>query len=1814
AIIRMNPYEGNEHIDEKQVFILTLNTEAVEDSIVKNVYCSIDGIKERVDVKIIKGNERLEYIKADYRYGSKKSANLKVIVLACRRIFPPNTAVKLIWGKDVKSLSGASNDSDQVLAYKSRGEFTATFSCMREKAGSGCLPISYMILSFSDPVSSKQARGIVLKSSDGKVIPNTLVAEFKDKKPEKEDYDVNSINFAGPFPENTRYSLELNATLKDDSGRVLYNQNKFPLAVSTDAYPPLAKFASRFGIIESKTDAMLPLTVRNIEQELRLWLKKSGKDIPAKQKSPETKANINGKIHQVAPDDDGEVIRWLYAVASAKRETPVLKTTKGANELKIPRPEGAKAFEVIGMPLKKPGLYVVELESEVLGASLLAKPAPMYVPTAALVTNMAAHFKWGRESSAVWVTTLDEATPVKDASVVIRDCKGKVRWSGKTNSDGVARINQELPSESKLPSCTTNKFNYSELSSSLNGINGGLFVFVRRADDMTFTHSSWKEGIEPWRFRVDPTSDMGDYSHSPESRGLIAHTVFDRTLIRAGQTLHMKHILRGHTTKGFEFPPKSKLPKTLRIVHMGSDQVYALDLKWTSTGSAESTWKVPQDAKLGAYELSMDAEAWGNSKDKVTLLAGGFRVEEFRIPLMKGIVQGPAEPLVGVKEAPVDVAVTYLSGGGASGLPVKLRSDVQEKIVTIPDYDGFFFSKGGVREGVTPGYRQEDTEDQEDTDAANQDSTGNPPPSEEAKRRSKMHSTDLTLDKAGAARTKISGLPLADTPKEILAELEYRDPNGETQTVSSRIALYPSKWLIGIKADGWLFSSDALRCEVVVLNLQGKAVTGADVVVNLFQRKTISHRRRLTGGFYSFENMIEIKKVAPLCTGKTNERGVLLCDGKSPISGNIILQAQVVDDSKKTSVTNQEAWVSGKDDSWSEAKSDDRIDFLPEKKRYEPGQMAKFQVRMPFSTANVLVTVEREGVIDVYVKKISRKSPVVEIPIKDNYAPNVYVSALVVRGRIGEGKPTALFDPGKPAYRLGLTHIDVGWRPYTLKVSVTAAKDVYKVRQDADVKVKVFTAYGKTPPKGTEVAIAAVDEGLLELKPNLSWKLIDVMMQHRPYEVETSTAQMMVVGKRHFGKKSLPTGGGGGKSTTRELFDTLLLWKASVVLDDKGEASVRVPLNDALTSFKIVAVATGSTGLFGTGDTSIRTTQDLMLLSGMPPLVRQGDKFRAGFTVRNASDKDMGVEITLTDDKKSSAALKPINVQLKAGAAENIGWDIVAPYQANDKITYEVKARQTNGNAADKVKVSVRVVPPYMVRTIQATLRQIEGTSSMEVERPADAIPSLGGIRVTLRPTLNGSLVGVTDYMKAYPYTCMEQKVSRAVALKDKSLWERAVGEMPAYMDSDGLLKYFPSMQHGSDVLTSYVLSISNEAGYELPETVSTSLIGGLKGFVEGKVIRHSALPTADLSIRKMAAVEALSRYEAADVALLGSIAIEPNLWPTSAVIDWISVLQRLKTIPDADKKLTEALHILRNRMNLQGTTMGFSTESMDNLWWLMTTADLNAVKALLVVVQLPQWKEDVPRMVTGALGRLSKGRWDTTVANAWGVLAMDRFAQVFEKTPVTGQTVSTLTTQTKGATPPGSMTVDWATTKGPTSALLKWPDTRDTLTVRHEGTGKPWLTVQSLAAESLKEPLESGYRIKKTITPIEQKVKGKYTSGDVVKIHLELDAQSDMTWVVVNDPIPAGATILGSGLGRDSSLLSQDSGGKGWAWETYRELSFEGLRVYYEYVPKGSWSVDYVVRLNNSGVFQLPQSRVEALYAPEMFGEIPNSHWEILP
>lgn len=1801
------PSEGEEDIDENQAFLLALDAPVNEDTVRAHAYCAVDGVEEKIPLQVITGDERKkllaqrdqlgeQYFRILWKSGRQSITQVKdrrpeaaealVLAARCARALPPETQVQLVWGAGIATTSGAATTEDQSLGFKTRAEFSASFSCQRVNAKAACLPMTPMSLSFTSPVARELAAKVVLNGEGH---------SWKAKLGDEDGNTVQDLSFDGPFPEKGNFKIELPAGLADDSGRALSNAAHFPLAVQTAEAPPLAKFGADFGILELSEGGVMPLTLRNVEAEIAA----ARTDIPP--------GGIPGKAQKI--DDDAQIAAWMRKVEKANEtsgewdentkkwvehtgENSVFGAQDQVQNFTVPKPHGAEAFEVVGIPLQKPGYYVVELNSPKLGAALLGDNRTRYVVSSALVTNMAVHFQWGGEASQVFVTTLDSASPVANAEIRISDsCSGAQLWTGHTDGDGIAIVEEgKLPAPRQWGSC--------------EGDEHPLMVSARANGDLGFTLSSWNRGITPGDFQLGAGSE--------NNGNVLAQTVLDRALFRAGETVSMKHFLREHHSEGLGLP--DDYPKQVVLHHQGSDQTYSFPLAWDKHGTALTTWEIPKDAKLGTYDITLDYGDGGDNSDSSSIASGSFRVEQYRVPSMHAIVQGPKDPLVGAAEAPVDLFVSYLSGGGAAYLPVKLRAQVQPKDVDFPGYDGFHFGgdevKPGIENGGGHGAFYDEDEDQEDNEEG-------PAPGGPAQL------IPLALDGQGAARAVVPKLPKSAVAQDLQLELDYQDANGETLSAAGRVSLWPSAVVLGLQPDGWVATKDDLRFKVLALDLHGKPLASQSVSVDGYTRTTHSYRRRLVGGFYSYDNSVETKRIGELCSGRTDEHGLLFCKTRSDQSGDIVLQAVANDAKGNRALASTDIYVANGDDWWFEAGPSDRMDVLPEQQSYEAGQTARFQVRMPFREATALVTVEREGVIDSFVTHLSGKDPVVQVPIKDAYSPNVYVSVLALRGRVGVwhsrladvvrwlhlpfhvegGSPTALVDLSKPAYRLGIGKINVGWAPHKLDVSVTPSAEVFKVRDTAHVSIAVKAERGSLPADA-EVAIAAVDEGLLELMPNDTWKLLDAMMEPRGLNVTTSTAQMEVIGKRHYGRKAGAPGGGGGRAPARELFDTLLLWKGRVPLDAGGKAQVDIPLNDSLTSFKIVAIASAGEQQFGTGSASIRTTQELQLVSGLPGLVREGDHLNATVMLRNASSRHIAAQVAASFKPKNGDAvtLPPQTAQIDAGSAQELTWPVdVAP--GAGALDWDITAQEDGGKAADHLKIAVPVIAAFPVRSYQATLTQVDGSYSLPVERPKDAIPGRGGVHLDLRAHLGDGLDGVVEYMSMYPYLCLEQRASTAIALGDEAAWARVMNMLPGYMDRDGLVKYFPSQWlEGSDTLTAYVLAIAQEAGWEIPDDSRDKMLEGLRRFVAGEVQRDSSLKTADLSIRKLAAISALARYGKADPAMLSSISLQPNLWPTSAVLDWIDILQRLPAVAKHDERLTEALQILRSRLNFQGTTMTFSAEKDDALWWLMISADVNAVRAVIQVLPQSDWHDDVPRMVRGALGRQLRGHWNTTVANAWGVLAMKKFGAAFEAEPVAGTTTATLAAQTQS--------VDWT---HPVSLLdFAWPDQPATLQLQHNGSGKPWALIQSQAALPLQQPLFTGYTVKRTVTAVEQKKDGVWTRGDVARVHLDLEAQSDMTWVVVDDPVPAGASIQGSGLGGSSALLSQGDKRTGDAWPAYEERRFDGYRAYYEFVPKSKWSVEYTVRFNSSGRFELPSTRVEAMYAPEMFGELPNAPLEV--
>lgn len=1838
AIVTSLPEEGIEYIDESQVFLLGLDAPVTEDSVKQHAACSIQGVGELFPLKLITGKVREQILREQKDRASqlfsvlfknaqqgllsvkdRRLQQANIVVAQCSRPLPAGSEVSLHWDAGITSVSGVVANKPQVLRFKVRDAFKVNASCTRTNAKAGCIPVLPIQVQFNAPVSRRLAEAIRLKLPDGST-QKPVIADYAQGE------TLEAVQFNGPFTANSRVVLQLPGDFKDDAGRVPVNARAFPLAMTMDVDPPLIKFPAKFGILERYAQPALPVTVRNVEVTLR------GTRI-----APGTNTEQSGRVGRLQPEDDAELAAWYFKVTQhpygsgesntflkvhdrypREGEIPLLIGNEGvaSTEIRLPRRHGQKTFEVLGIPLQKPGFYVVEFASDRLGAALHGEQKPYYVSASALVTNLAVHYKKGHESSLVWVTRLDNAKPVSGAEVRVSTCDGVLLWQGKTDRQGRANIAQALE-DNYRKSCY------------------GHLVTARKDDDLSFMFSQWDDGLSPWQFNLGGGETAGP---------VLAHTVFDRPLFRAGETVSMKHFVRMHTGKGLRLP--ERLPDEITLTHQGSGETETRAVRWANAAGT-SSWAIPKEAKLGTYVVTMNV-------DGMEVTTGHFRVEQYRVPLMHASLKPPAAPVVNQRQLQVDVQLNYLAGGPAAGLPVKFRSRLEPYSMQFAQYEAFRFGGERPQEGlhaIQP--FSYDPEAGWSEDAATEDA------SSDSDRRYPPRTQAVTLDGSGGARVTFDRLPSVHTAHALQVEMEYADPNGQILTAATQALLLPSAVNLGIKMDSYFATQESLAFKVLALDSTGKPLVRQAVAVEAYQRHTYAYRKRLLGGFYAYEQTAEVKHVGAVCDGQTDGQGLLSCKGAAPASGELILVATTKDSKKLPAIASQEVYVAD-EDGWYSAGASDRIDILADKREYAPGETAQFEVRMPFREATALVTVEREGVLASFVSKISMKSPVVKVPIAAEYGPNAYVSVMVVRGRVDpqapgrfawlkrmvyqvgqffglvnhlpvevDTRPTALVDLSKPAFKLGMTQIKVGWQGYALKVKVEPERPVYRVREQAKVKLTVTDPAGK-PLSNAEVALAAVDEGLLQLAKPDSWQLLEAMMQRRPIEVYTSTAQSQVIGKRHFGKKAVAPGGGGGQgANARELFDTLLLWKPVIKLDKHGQASVSIPLNDALTSFRIAAIAHAGASRFGSGSALIRTTQDLMLFSGLPPYVREGDQLQAMVTVRNASQQPLTTQVTATPLGVEGAP-KPQRVKLAAGQAATLAFAVRVPYnvtgldwQIDAAVVGEATAQIPNGlQIKDRLKVHQQVGAAYPVRVYQQTIQQLQAGQpwQMTVQAPAQAVPGRGGIDVRLNRSLVGSLSSVREWMQRYPYICLEQRASVAVTLEDQSRWNSVMLSLGQHLDSDGLARYFPmDWLQGDDSLTSYLLQIADAAGYDIPETARERMLKGLEDFVAGRIHRYGSIQTADVVLRKLAAIDALARYDHARPEMLDALEIRPELWPTSGVIDWLSILKHMPTVPEAEQKRAQAMQVLQSRWMVSGTQFTFSTEKQDDLWWLMVSPDVNAARALDLLAADPQLPaEDAGRLARGLLSRQQAGHWRTTLANAWGVLALRHFQKAHEQAAVTGQVELSLAGQSqhlpwsraaiakpaKGITA-ANQPAPWAEAGG-LMAQFAWPQAAAPLQIQQQGEGKPWAFVTSKAALPLQKPLFAGYRLQREVTPVSQKTAGNWQRGDVYRVRLTVDAQADMTWVVINDPVPSGATILGSGLDGDSQQLTQHEQRLGWQRPAYEERALDGFRAYYAYVPKGKFTVEYTVRLNQPGQFSLPGSRVEAMYAPEVFAELP--------
>lgn len=1849
-------------IDEDQVFVLRFNGAVAPASVSKHAYCAVQGLGERVPVKLISDAQTRKAV-LDAIYLSEAEQGDAVQLLQCARRLPADADVRLVLGAEVATPSGLAAGKAWHVDYQVRPAFRVGFSCQRDNARADCNPLLPVRVTFNAPVPQQWAEQLRLRTAQGE--------ELSPMQPDDGwEGSVDDLSFAGPFGAQAELTLALPEGLRDDAGRAPVNAADFPMTVRTAQYPALLKFSSgSFGVIERFANTApggdedddppaVPLTVRNVEASL------AGRDLRL---SP-------GKVTDMRPREDVDILRWYARVRSmdegsytrrqwsramagrpmgesggdAMVDARLLSMLEGRSEAKVmtlPGSEGSvREAEVVGVPLTEPGFHVLEAASPRLGRDLMDADAPMYVRTAVLVTNLAVHLKRGRDDALVWVTTLDEGKVVADAQVAVRDCSGKLLASGRTDEQGLLHVMEALD---------TNR--YCE-ETGLYGAFASARIpashpLARGKEDFSFVLSGWDDGIEAWRFNV-PT----DNQPVPD---VITHTVFDRGLYRAGETVHMKHFVRWKVRDGLQTPEggedeRELLPSKLVITHLGSGDSTEQPLEWVRTPSggmsAVSALETTRGAKLGAYQVSVqgDGEAYYYDANP-----GTFRIEAFKLPVLTGTLQisdGEAgKALVAPKTVKADVDLRYVAGGAAGGQKVSLSAVARARVPGFADYEGFEFYPP---EAFIPG----------ETDSAQEDGG----------QRLFLDKQVLTLDAQGAASLALTELPQVTRPMDWLFEASFDDPNGQVQTLSRAVTVWPAAVVPGIQSDSWANVDKEVVVSSVALSPRGEALANVPMKVTARRLETLTTRKRLVGGFYSYDSHTRVEDLGEVCSGVSDAQGNLRCVFDPDVSGRIELIATVRDEAGREAQAATSLWVTGGEALWFGGGNDDRIDVVPVKRSYAPGEQAEFLVKMPFRSATALVTVEREGVLESRVMQLEGDAPLLRLPVSAQWGPNVYVSVLALRHRLhdvpwysffswGWKRPsvwwqawrqggqsdyqpaTGYVDLSKPTFRLGLAEIRVSDEQDRLQVQVQTDQQRYEIREQAEVTVKVTLPDGKPAARG-QAMLAVVDEALLELSPNESWAVLDAMRQRRAYGVQTATAQSQVVGRRHYGRKALPPGGGGGASQpTRELLDTLVFWQPDVQLDENGQATVKVPLNDSLSAFRVVVVADYGASQFGTGDARIVTEQDLQLISGLPALVREGDSYQGGVTLRNGTDAEMRVKVQAQISGPTAGMSLPVQeVIVPAGGSAPANWQVQVPLRQMDagpaaELLWEIQAQAGEGGVADRLRFTQELLPAVPVAVTHATLRPLSADAPLLLSLRAPEYAQRGrddtlrgGIQVAALSSLGDGLPGVRAWFQAYPYTCVEQLGAKAIGLRDAEQWQALAQRMPDYLDADGLLAYFPGMRYGSEVLTAHMLILTDEAqrlgqDFALPEEVRERMVQGLQAFIAGRLQRNRWAPVRDQDERKLMALEALSRAGVFKPAMLDSLRIAPERWMTSALIDWASLLQRETGIRNREIWAEQAWQLLQGRLLMHGDGLVFPQDAQNDGWWLMSSPQVNAARLLLLWAQLPEGRAELPGLALGLLQRQQGGAWATTAENVLGSLAFEQFAKAAEKGKVSGQVTAQWLRMSgkdgQAQTASASSAASAARTVQPDAEplLLPWPAAGNgQLQLTHSGAGQPWMSVRTLAAVPQEQAVTAGLTLARKVTPVSQAKPGQWTRGDVYRVDLTLTARAPTVWAVVADPVPAGATVLGSGLGRDSAILNQGGGahaaqsGDTGVWPSYEERRFDGYQAYFEYLPQGVTRVSYTVRLNTEGQFNLPAPRAEALYQAGVYGLLPQSSLKV--
>ena len=657
------------------------------------------------------------------------------------------------------------------------------------------------------------------------------------------------------------------------------------------------------------------------------------------------------------------------------------------------------------------------------------------------ITDIGLTYKLSDKELLLWATSLYSGKPLDDVALYAFLASDEVVPLGRTDAKGL------LIMQNNLLKKTASLAPGSEgcLSTRQVALEAIRIIAAVSSDDRTYVPivpqgTVKPEGVSQERLAKRPS-------------GLAKGHVFtERGIYRPGETVFFKGTVREYK-EGVIAPPKA-LTASLKIVNSKNEEIYARNILLSEFGTASDQFALKTFFPLGTYTLHM---SYGSGKDDHA--ERSFEVQEFRQPRHF-----------------VEISYKRESKKDQDYINLEMKKELLHCEIAGKYYAGGPVKHGKVRWSI---YHTRSDYPRQDYPGY---SFGHPLES----RSDLIESGEAMLDEKGQIMVPVPiGKDVLSGKYGIEVTASVLDFDGRASSDSSVYQADPD-YLVGISNHPPnVKPGENQSLYAVVIDKKGNTMGKGSVTVQVMEHAyTYIQKRNAEGYLYNEQQQIwrsQLSAELPI----RDDRAVFDFDFTRGGEYLIAFTYKDADGREYTSATKYSMpgyydyeYESGSRD---QARNYGRLSLYAEKPLYTAGETIKLFVNAPRSASTCLVTVEQGGLLEFFTRELKPGQQYLELPVKDRYNPNVYISVLATVPRSSFPVYTAQFDKEAPTFLFGTVNVEVKGSQQKIKITMNEEQKKLRSLPGAEMTLDIVTADQDGKPLASEIALAVVDESILSM-------------------------------------------------------------------------------------------------------------------------------------------------------------------------------------------------------------------------------------------------------------------------------------------------------------------------------------------------------------------------------------------------------------------------------------------------------------------------------------------------------------------------------------------------------------------------------------------------------------------------------------------------------------------------------------------------------------------------------------------------------------